>query len=104
LAEADARISMNDLQPVVPIRAHRGAIWLILGLLSFPLWISGVVAWIMADRDLKAMAQGQMDPSGGRLTKAGKILGIIGLTLNLLWIGKRIVIDGVGNMGPMPPH
>jgi hypothetical protein len=95
---------MNDVQPAVPTKAHRGVIWLVLGLLSFPVWIFGVAAWIMANRDLKAMAEGKMDPSGERLTKAGKILGIIGLALNLLWIGKRIVIDGVGNMGPMPPH
>jgi len=38
----------------------------------------------MGSGDLKEMAEGRMDPVGEGLTKAGKILGIIGCVLNLL--------------------
>jgi hypothetical protein len=93
---------MNDLQPTAPVKAHRGVLLLILGLAGTPVWIFGALAWALGHRDLKAMAEGKMDPSGQKLTRAGKILGIIGLALNLLWIAKRIFIDGVGNVGPMP--
>ena len=95
---------MNDVQPTAPVKAHRGVMLLVFGLLGTPVWIFGAVAWVLGDRDLKAMAEGKRDPSGERLTKAGKVLGIVGLVMNLLWIAKKILIDGLGNMGPLPPH
>ena len=95
---------MNDIQPSAPMRAHRGLLVLVFGLISTPIWIFGAFSWILGNRDLKAMAEGKMDPGGKRLTRAGKILGITGLVLNLLWVAKKILIDGVGNVGAMPIH
>jgi len=60
------------------MRPHRGSIILafgILGLLVCQLF--GVAAWVMADKDLKEMDRGYMDPSGRDLTKTGRILGMV---------------------------
>lgn len=61
----------------------------ILGLLCC--LIFGILAWVMGQADLKEMAEGRMDPSGEGLTKAGKILGMVGCALAALglviWIG-----------------
>ena len=93
---------MNNAQLTAPVKAHRGVLLLVFGLLGTPVWIFGAVSWALGNRDLQAMAEGKMDPSGERLTRAGKVLGILGLLMNLLWIAKKIAIDGVGNMGSMP--
>lgn len=66
----------TNLQP------HRGTLILILGILSFVCcFICGIVAWVMGNSDLRAMAEGRMDPSGEGLTKAGKICGIVSVCL-----------------------
>lgn len=76
------------------VRPHRGAVILVLGILGlvacFPL---GMVAWIMANRDLRAMQAGQMDPSGEGLTRAGKVLGII---VTVLWLAGVLLYCGLG--------
>ena len=41
----------------------------------------GITAWMMADRDLEEMDRGYMDPAGRDLTKAGRILGMVGTGL-----------------------
>jgi hypothetical protein len=68
----------------------------ILGLLVC--LVFGIVAWVMGNGDLRAMAEGRMDPNGEGLTKAGKILGIvsviltiIGIVVAILWV---VVIAG----------
>ena len=99
---------MNELQTPPLLKAHRGLMLLAFGLLGcipppFCL-IFGSTSWVLGNRDLKAMADGKMDHAGKRLTRAGKILGITGLVLNLLWVAKKILIDGVGNVGAMPIH
>ncbi len=55
--------------------------------------ILGVFAWIMGNKDLKAMDQGVMDPSGRSHTNAGRICGIIAtillalvLVFTLIWV------------------
>ncbi len=64
------------------MKAHRGTLILIFGILSvlacLPL---GIAAWVMGQRDLKAMDAGTMDPSGRSSTNAGRILGMIGTLL-----------------------
>jgi hypothetical protein len=45
--------------------------------------IFGPMAWVFGNQDLRAMQAGVMDPSGETLTRVGKILGIIGLCLNV---------------------
>ena len=60
------------------MRPHRDSIILafgILGLLVCQLF--GVAAWVMADKDLREMDRGYMDPSGRDLTKTGRILGMV---------------------------
>ena len=90
---------MNDLQSPEPVQAHRGVLLLIFGILSILLcFLFGIVSWVMGNGDLKAMAEGKMDPSGEGLTKAGKILGIIGVVLNLLWLSWAIFVRGVGTV------
>jgi len=77
-----------------PLQPHRGTLILILGIASFfccPL--IGIAAWVMGNSDLKAMAEGRMDPAGEGLTKAGKIIGIVTLALGVLAaIGYGILI------------
>lgn len=87
-------------QPGAMIQPNRGGLILAFGILGIVLCaIFGVIAWIMANGDLRAMAEGRMDPSGEGLTKAGKILGIVSVILTIiviclaiLWI---IVIGGL---------
>ena len=96
-----------EAQPVAqqPLRPHRGVLILVLGILSIVCcFICGIIAWVMANGDLKEMAAGRMDPSGRGLTQAGKICGIVGiaiqivvLVLQLLGIGL-ITMSGVSNV------
>jgi hypothetical protein len=46
--------------------------------------IFAILAWVFGSKDLQEMAAGRMDPSGEGLTKAGKIMGIIGVCLAIL--------------------
>ena len=64
------------LQPTV--KPHRGGTVLMLGILGiFCCFICGIIAWVMADKDLREMAAGRMDRSGEGNTRAGKVCGII---------------------------
>jgi hypothetical protein len=72
--------------PMAYAEPHRGALVLILALVSwfvgcFPI---GIVAWAMAAGDLRKMRQGQMDPSGDGLTRAGMVIAIIHVSLTLI--------------------
>jgi hypothetical protein len=64
--------------------AHRGGEILTFGLLALipcPLTsiIFGIIAWMMANADLKEMRSGRMDRDGEGLTQWGRVLGILGL-------------------------
>jgi hypothetical protein len=75
-------------------KPHRGTAVLVLGILSIVVcFICGIIAWVMANSDLREMAAGTMDPSGEGNTRAGRIcgiigtiLGIVGVVLAILWI------------------
>jgi hypothetical protein len=54
----------------------------ILGLLVCGVF--GIAAWIMGSADLKAMADGTMDPEGEGMTRAGYIIGIITTALTIV--------------------
>jgi hypothetical protein len=61
------------------MKPHRGPMILVLGILGLAMCPPlGIAAWFMADSDLEKMKNGNMESSGRDLTKAGRILGIIG--------------------------
>ena len=65
---------------------------LVFGILGLVICvIFGIVAWVMGSGDLRAMAEGRMDPTGEGLTKAGKICGIISVVLNIAIFAIYIV-------------
>jgi hypothetical protein len=77
------------------VDSHRGGLVLTLGVagmiasgihvlsvIGVPL---SVTAWVMGQSDLKRMRANQLDPGGAGLTQAGRICGIIGTCLGLLW-------------------
>ena len=84
------------------LKAHRGTVILIFGILS---WVCcfpfGIAAWVMANQDLNEMDSGAMDPEGRGLTMAGKIVGIVSIVLNLLGIVSYIVIAALAMVNQM---
>jgi hypothetical protein len=96
---------MNDFQSAPPVKAHRGVMLLIFGILGLVCCvIFAILAWAMGSSDLKAMAAGQMDPSGESLTKAGKILGIIGCAFAILGLLWMVFFGGMAALGAMRGH
>lgn len=96
---------MNDIQSAPPVKAHRGVMLLIFGILGILCcFIFAILAWVMGSGDLKAMAEGKMDASGEGLTKAGKILGIIGCIFAILSMLWAIFFGGLAALGALRPH
>jgi len=86
---------MTQLPPSAPgvpaatptVKPHRGVMILVFGILGFVCCIIfSIVAWVMGNKDLAEMAAGRMDRSGEGLTKAGKICGIVGVALNIVFL------------------
>ena len=70
------------------LNPNRGTTILVLGILSLVVCMPcGIVAWVMANNDLREMQAGIMDPSGQGLTTAGKICGMVSVLLWLVGIG-----------------
>jgi hypothetical protein len=93
---------MNEYGNPVSLKPHRGGMLLAFGILGILCCIVfGILAWVMGSNDLKEMAAGRMDPSGEGMTKAGKILGIIGCVLAVLGIlaWLAMMIFGVAMAG-----
>jgi len=85
--------------PDMPMQPHRGVMILVFSILSWFLCvIFGVVAWVLANSDLRAMAEGRMDPTGEGITKAGKIVAMINVILTIVAIVGAIImlVLGVG--------
>jgi len=79
--------------PVQNLQPHRGVMILVFGILGLVICvIFGIVAWVMGNGDLRAMAEGRMDPTGEGLTKAGRICGMISVALTVVGIGIGVVI------------
>ena len=77
---------MNDYQPQ-GLKPHRGGMILAFGIVGLLCCIIfAILAWVMGGGDLKEMAAGRMDRAGEGMTKAGWILGIIGVCLGILSI------------------
>lgn len=77
------------------VESHRGGLILALGIggmiasgihvfsiIGVPV---SVTAWIMATGDLRRMKANELDPRGTGLTQTGRICGIIGACMGLLW-------------------
>ena len=77
-------------------RPHRGALLLILGIVSILCCnLLGIAPWVMANSDLAAMDRGEIDPSGRGLTQAGRVLGIIAIVLMVLALVAQFVMVAV---------
>ena len=90
--------------PVAYVRAHRGGAVLALGIIGIVLcFICGIIAWIMGNNDLRQMRAGTMDRRGEGLTQAGRICGIVGTILGVLWflwfILWMVIVMGAGFAG-----
>ena len=86
--------------PDQALQPHRGAMILVFGILSWLLcFIFGIVAWVMGNSDLRAIAEGRMDPSGEGLTKAGKLIGMIHIIISLVAIPIVIVVWLIAAVG-----
>jgi len=100
-----------EVQPAAqqPLKPHRGTVILVLGIVGLVVGlfgsfccgvfgivgcICGIIAWVMANGDLKEMAAGTMDPSGRGLTQAGKICGIISVILAIVVFFISLLILG----------
>ncbi len=78
---------------------HRGALILVLGILSIVLCpFLGPAAWIMGKGDMQKISQGLMDREGRGLTQAGMICGIVGSVFLVLWVLYIVfvIVLGVG--------
>lgn len=79
-------------RPVLRLLPHRGMLVLIFGIIGlFTCAIFSLLAWIFGNEDLKKMDDGRMDPAGRDTTAAGRVLGIIGVGLNLLGLLAGLV-------------
>ena len=77
----------------MPMQPHRGVLILVFSILSWFLCvIFGVVAWVLANSDLRAMEDGRMDPTGEGITKAGKIVAMISVILSIVAAVAGIIV------------
>jgi hypothetical protein len=84
---------MIELQSA-SLRAHRGVLILVFGILGLVICFPfGIAAWVMGNHDLRAMKEGQMDPTGEGLTQGGRIVGMIGTILAIVGL---VIGLGVG--------
>ena len=84
---ATAWVSRQPRPVTRRVEPHRGALILILGIMS---WMScplfGVFAWAMGSADLRKMQMGRMDREGRSLTQAGQILGMVHVVLVIVFL------------------
>jgi uncharacterized membrane protein YidH (DUF202 family) len=105
-----ARTSFQQtIEPSIIMQPHRGTLILVLGILGIVLCpICGIVAWVLGNADLKAIAAGQMDPAGEGTTKAGKICGIIATILMVVgvvvWVLLMVLGFGAAAMTVQQPQ
>ena len=95
--QAPAEPAQSQPQTEQPLAPHRGTLILVFGILSIVCClIFGIVALVMANKDLSEMAAGRMDPTGEGMTKAGKICGIVGIVLQSLYIVIQLILMILG--------
>ena len=80
-------------QPMQPMQPHRAVLILVFSILSWVVCvIFGIVAWVLANTDLRAMEEGRMDPTGEGMTNAGKIVAIISVVLSIVGVIIGIIV------------
>jgi hypothetical protein len=94
---------MDQFSNTPMLKPHRGGMMLAFGILGLVCCIVfGILAWVMGNSDLQEMAAGRMDPSGEGMTKAGKILGMVGCGLAVLgalaWIAIMVFSFALAGM------
>jgi len=76
----------------VAVKPHRGTVILVLGICGFAVCvICGIIAWVMANSDLREMEAGTMDREGYQLTNAGRLCGMISTIFALIGLGIFVV-------------
>ncbi len=97
------RRDKKKYRPVRQGAPHRGGLILMLGILSIPCaccvllgLLVGGIAINMAKTDFAEMNAGRMDSSGGGLTKAGYICGIVGVVLSMINMFAGILLRATG--------
>ena len=86
--------------PVQHLQPHRGVMILVFGILGLVICvIFGIVAWVIGGGDLRAMAEGRMDPTGEGLTKAGRICGMISVALTIVGIVIGVLLMVLAAVG-----
>jgi Flp pilus assembly pilin Flp len=79
-----------------PQARHHGTLILLLGIMGFiTAGITGVMAWVMGDIDLRQMNAGLMDSAGMDRTEYGRILGIISVILYIAAVAIYILFWGL---------
>lgn len=69
------------------VKPHRGVLILVLSILSWVLCcVCGIIAWVMANNDLREMDAGLMDPEGRSLTQAGRIISMVHVIVSIVGI------------------
>jgi hypothetical protein len=102
----------TEIRPTNPKNDSRANLVLFLGLLSlFMCGPLGIVAWIMANADLKKIRDGSLSPRQATTLKVGRVLGIVGtavfvasifLVATLLQRGIT-GLEGFTRTSPLPP-
>ena len=78
--------------PLEQPEPHRGMLVLIFGIIGLiTCAIFSILAWVFGNEDLKKMESGRMDPAGRDTTNAGRILGIIGVAMNVIGLLAGLV-------------
>ena len=76
---------------------NRGTTVLVLGILGLVVCqVCGIIAWVMAIKDIPKMEAGAMDPGGLSQTKAGKICGIISVVLLAVFVVVYGILAVIG--------
>lgn len=67
------------------LKPHRGTTVLVLSILGWVVCcICSIIAWVMANNDLREMDAGLMDPSGRDTTKTARIVAMVQVILSLV--------------------
>lgn len=80
------------------LRPHRGGSVLALGILGLVPLVGvipfGIPAWVMGSNDLRGMDLNQVDASGRKLTRAGRVCGVVGTVIWLMLFPMFVVMYG----------